>query len=88
MQVGARPEDLHTGSTGVAAVVELVEPLGSETLVHWSSPVGAWVSRVTSGPVPRVGDRASLTGRPEGLLLFDATTQRALLAPEVATATH
>src|SRR5262245_22742989 len=41
---GVRPEDLSAGSSGLVATVELVEPLGSETLVHWSSAVGPLVS--------------------------------------------
>ena len=79
VQVGVRPEDLAPGAAGIPACVELVEPLGSETLVHWSSESGALVSRVTTGPVPRVGDRAQLTGRPDALLLFEVSTGRALL---------
>ncbi|MEY4374553.1 MAG: hypothetical protein RL760_719 [Candidatus Eisenbacteria bacterium] len=88
VQVGVRPEDLQAGREGVAAIVELVEPLGSETLVHGSSPAGTWVSRVTSGPVPKVGERLSLTGRADALLLFDPTTQRALLEAAVPSASH
>ena len=79
VQVGVRPEDLAPGAAGIPACVELVEPLGSETLVHWSSEAGALVSRVTTGAVPRVGDRAQLTGRPDALLLFEASSGRALL---------
>ena len=79
VQVGVRPEDLAPGAAGIPACVELVEPLGSETLVHWSSEAGALVSRVTTGAVPRVGDRAQLTGRPDALLIFEASSGRALL---------
>jgi multiple sugar transport system ATP-binding protein len=79
VQVGVRPEDLMPAAAGIAARVELVEPLGSETLVHWSSDRGALVSRVTSGPVPVVGETAALGVRPEGVLLFDASTSTALL---------
>jgi multiple sugar transport system ATP-binding protein len=83
VQVGVRPEDLRLGAEGLAGVVELVEPLGSETLVHGSSAAGVWVSRVTSGAVPRVGERVSLAARPDALLLFDPASQRALLDAEV-----
>ena len=79
VQVGVRPEDLAPGAAGIPACVELVEPLGSETLVHWSSEAGTLVSRVTTGAVPRVGDRAQLTGRTDALLLFEASSGRALL---------
>jgi ABC-type sugar transport system ATPase subunit len=82
VQVGVRPEDLLLAEAGLAAKVELVEPLGSETLVHLASAAGALVLRVTSGPVPAAGAAVHVTGRPEGLLLFDAATGRALLEPE------
>jgi multiple sugar transport system ATP-binding protein len=83
--VGVRPEDLGEageGSAGLAARVELVEPLGNETLVHWSSRAGTHVSRITSGPVPATGASASLGARAEGLLLFDPGSGRSLLEPE------
>ena len=87
--VGVRPEDLRPvgeGAPGLAARVELVEPLGSETLVHWTSRAGAHVSRATSGGIPRAGDTASLGARPEALLLFDPSSGVSLLEPEAAAA--
>src|SRR5262249_61294495 len=87
--VGLRPEDLEpaeAGERGLAAQVELVEPLGSETLVHWVSPAGAHVSRVTSLAVPTPGTSASLAARPEGLLLFDSTSGASLLESQRAAA--
>ena len=79
VRVGVRPEHLAPASDGLPARVELVEPLGSETLVHWSSEVGVLVSRVTSGPVPAVGETARLAIHPDRALPFDATDGRALL---------
>ncbi len=92
--VAVRPEDLRVAPAGagvaavIAARVELVEPLGNETLIHWSSAVGALVSRITSGAVPAPGDRAALTARPDGVLLFDATSGVALLESGSLTAAH
>ena len=80
VQVGVRPEDLVLADAGLAATVELVEPLGSETLVHLATAVGALVCRVTSGPVPSPGAAVHVTANADGMLLFDATTGRALLA--------
>ena len=80
--VGVRPEDLSAaadGAGGVPAKVELVEPLGSETLVHWTSGAGTHVSRVTSGAVPEVGASARLAARPEAVLLFDPASGASLL---------
>src|SRR5262249_42228231 len=81
--VGVRPEDLRAapdGATGVPAKVELVEPLGSETLVHWTSGGASHVSRVTSGAAPEVGAGARLTARPDAVLLFDPASGASLLA--------
>jgi multiple sugar transport system ATP-binding protein len=82
--LGARPEHLDAApaGAGLPARVEFVEPLGSETLVHWGSPAGRLVARVTSGPVPAVGDTASLAPRAERALLFDQASGEALVAGE------
>jgi multiple sugar transport system ATP-binding protein len=79
--VAVRPEDLTLAGdgAGIRARVELVEPLGNETLVHWSSAVGALVSRVSSGPVPGLGAEAALAANAERILLFDAGSGVALL---------
>ena len=81
VSMAVRPEDLAPAANGqgIAARVELVEPLGNETLVHWSSPVGALVSRFGSGEVPALGSAAALAARADGILLFDAGTGAALL---------
>jgi ABC-type sugar transport system ATPase subunit len=84
--VGVRPEDVHPDSQGLAATLELVEPLGSETLLYWKSAAGSHASRATSGESPAVGARATLGVRPERLLLFDATSGASLLGPEPAAA--
>jgi len=77
---GIRPEDLTiaSGDGGIAARVELVEPLGNETLVHWSSPVGTLVSRITAGRPPALAEQATLAARPAGIHLFDAESGAAL----------
>jgi len=82
--VGVRPEDLRTEEQGVAATLEVVEPLGSETLLHWKSATGEHVSRATGGRTPAVGTHAALTALPDAVLLFDPATGVALLAPEPA----
>ena len=84
--LGVRPEDLRPAAHGLAARVELVEPLGSETLVHWTSDVGPLVSRVASGPAPAVGETAALAARPENALLFDASSGTSWLGTEALEA--
>jgi hypothetical protein len=56
-----------------------VEPLGSETLLHWRSAAGTHVSRATGSDVPGVGMKAMLAANPDRLLLFDSTTGASLL---------
>jgi multiple sugar transport system ATP-binding protein len=84
--VGIRPEDLRAAEPGLAATLEVVEPLGSETLLYWKSAAGNHVSRATGGAPPAVGTRASLAVRPDGVLLFDPATGVSLLAAEAAAA--
>ena len=76
---GVRPEDLHPAAQGLAATLELVEPLGSETLLHWKSAAGDHVSRAGGGETPAVGSRAALEPRPDGVLLFEPATGASLL---------
>jgi multiple sugar transport system ATP-binding protein len=84
LTVGVRPEDLQPGAQGLAATVELVEPLGSETLLYWKSAAGDHVSRATAGETITVGTRAALTPRPDGVLLFDSASGASLLAAEAS----
>jgi multiple sugar transport system ATP-binding protein len=88
VRMGLRPEDLVPGGSpeGIRARVELVEPLGNETLVHWSSALGPLVSRITSGPVPAAGTGGTLEARADAVLLFDTATGEALLRGEPASA--
>ena len=80
--LGVRPEDLEPAANGLPARVELVEPLGSETLVHWTSDAGPLVSRVTSGRAPAVGETTALAARRENVLLFDAASGASWLGTE------
>ena len=83
---GVRPEDLLVARDGVGipARVELVEPLGNETLIHWSSPLGKLVSRITGGPAPALAEDAKLQARAGSVLLFDADSGVALVESGVA----
>jgi multiple sugar transport system ATP-binding protein len=87
--IGVRPEDLLTGGApdALPAAVDHVEPLGSETLVHWTSAAGRLVSRVTEGRLPAPGEHHALTARPDAVLLFADATGEALLPEEAGAAT-
>ena len=80
--LGIRPEDLalHPPGAGASleARLEVREPLGSETLLYWTTAAGALVSRVHDEPGPPVGTSASLQFRFDRLRWFDPKTERAL----------
>ena len=84
--LGVRPEDLTASSAGLAARVDLVEPLGSETLVHASCEAGRLVARVTSGAVPAVEESLHFTAQPDAVLLFDHASGASLLEPQESVA--
>jgi ABC-type sugar transport system ATPase subunit len=84
---GIRPEHLAPAASGIPARVELVEPLGSETLLHWASEAGTLVSRHTDGPAPKPGEMLALGARADQVLLFDPASGASLLHAEAA-ATH
>ncbi len=84
--VGIRPEDLHLepqDGGAIPATVEVQEPLGNETLVHWKSPAGDLVSRVPGQSAPEVGAKATLYCPLEKLHLFDPTSEKSLLGAVV-----
>jgi ABC-type sugar transport system ATPase subunit len=76
--VGFRPEDGGLGpAVGALAtgVVVLVEPLGSETLVHLRLDSGdTVVTRVRGGPAPALDARVGLRVPSERMHRFDAAT--------------
>lgn len=77
--LGVRPEHLHLAATNsstetVPALVELVEPLGAETLVHVSIDTLPAILRAPTGtPVAR-GERVALLVDSGSLNFFDAAT--------------
>jgi multiple sugar transport system ATP-binding protein len=81
--VGIRPHDLVVGDaegTGFVAtgVVEAVEPLGSETLVHIGLNGNTVIGTAPGRVVPTVGSTISVRAEPGALYLFDAVTEKAL----------
>jgi ABC-type sugar transport system ATPase subunit len=84
--LGVRPEHLAPAEDGIAARVDLVETLGSETLVHASYDSGALVARITTGAVPAVGDPVRFAARADAVLLFEPGSGASLLEPLAANA--
>jgi multiple sugar transport system ATP-binding protein len=88
--LGIRPEDLHLDAgegAAIPATAEVREPLGNETIVHWTSPAGALISRVPGQTAPGVGERATLRCPLEKVHAFDPASERSLTtAPAAAPA--
>ncbi len=82
--LGVRPETLlpaSDGSTGIVVQVALVEPLGSDTFVHFRLGEENYVARVPPDTRPRVGDRMTFMPDPHKMHLFDERSGE-VLAPD------
>ena len=80
--LGVRPEDLHIaagdGRTGLDAVVEVVEPLGSEILLDVKVGPSLMVARVDPTIRAKVHEKIRLNVEPDRLHFFDAKTEAAI----------
>jgi multiple sugar transport system ATP-binding protein len=83
--LGIRPEDLRLATGGNAAdltceaVVDVVEPLGSEILLDMRVGNSTIVARVDPTVRVRVHDKIRLAFMPERMHFFDAKTEESLL---------
>jgi sn-glycerol 3-phosphate transport system ATP-binding protein len=75
LTVGIRPEHVALAETGLELLVDLIEPLGSETLVHGRLALPGEPAMVVklAGPAP-AGDRLHVELRREHLHVFDRAT--------------
>jgi multiple sugar transport system ATP-binding protein len=64
------------GEGSGAALVRMVEPLGSETLVHLDAGGAAFVAKVPGIAALTVGDRVGVRVDSHHVHLFDATGAR------------
>jgi multiple sugar transport system ATP-binding protein len=82
--LGIRPEDLHVATAADAAdysfeaVVEVVEPLGSEILLDMTVGSGTMVAAVEPTVRAKVRDRIRLALNPDRLHFFDAASEAAI----------
>ena len=79
--VGVRPEHFgpDDGSAGrVSGQVQVVEPLGADTLVHIQAGEATLTARMPPEIRPMPGERISVAVDPTRLFLFDAATERAV----------
>jgi multiple sugar transport system ATP-binding protein len=82
--LGVRPEDLHPVTGGDSpdyafdAVVDVVEPLGSEILLDIKAGPNAMVARVDPSVRVKVHEKIRLALDPERLHFFDVKTEAAI----------
>jgi multiple sugar transport system ATP-binding protein len=78
--VGVRPEHFVRAEEGltVSGRVQVVEPLGSDTLVHFTLGESLLTARVEPEIRPTPGETLSIGIDPSRIHLFDATTERAI----------
>ena len=73
--LGVRPEHFAVASEsaeGTPVTIKLVEPLGSDTLIHFDLAGTSAIARVDPARKPRLGDRVVLRPQPDKLHLFHA----------------
>ena len=64
--------------TASRSTIKLVEPLGSDTLIHFDLAGASAIARVDPSLRPKVGDRLSLRPQPGKTHLFDSTDGQVL----------
>jgi multiple sugar transport system ATP-binding protein len=91
--VGVRPEDLHwipapteeTLLPSARGIVEVIEPLGPESLVTLRCQDQSMVARFPPRCPLEVGDQALVSIDPQHVHLFDRESERAILLRDVAS---
>jgi ABC-type sugar transport system ATPase subunit len=75
-EVGVRPEHVRLGEGAVEGEVVVVEPAGSEGLVHVDAAGARLVARVRPEELPEVGHRVRVAIRPADVHRFDPDGNR------------
>ena len=76
--IGIRPGAVRFDDGGMPATVELVEHLGDAAVLDLDLAGAAVRARVSDGPVPREGERVTITARPADIHVFDAASGKRL----------
>jgi multiple sugar transport system ATP-binding protein len=79
--VGIRPEHFMPAGEGhaLSGRVQVVEPLGSDTLIHFALGSSTLTARVAPEMRPSPGENLSIGVDPSRIHLFDAATERAIV---------
>ena len=87
--LGVRPEnlDLTDEATAIPSIVDVVENIGSEALIHGKTPDGELivVRMATPESVPAAGERIQVKPVRGNIHLFDATSGAALALAKIKT---
>lgn len=80
--LGIRPEDIYAQKTSeevryqsFTTLIEMTEPMGNETFLHFNLGNTKMVARVNPATAPKVGERTQLYLDTEKLHFFDAATE-------------
>ena len=78
--VGVRSEDILLSEEGCEVTVSMIEPLGSETLIHFAWADDAdYIMKIPGRSQYGIGDRIRIAFRTEKIHVFDAETQKCIL---------
>jgi multiple sugar transport system ATP-binding protein len=78
---GVRPEHFQVvaaEASGISIQIKLVEPLGSDTLIHFEIAGTGAIARVDPSLKPKLGERLFLKPQTDKVHLFDAATGKVL----------
>jgi multiple sugar transport system ATP-binding protein len=78
---GVRPEHFQVvaaKASGIPVQIKLVEPLGSDTLIHFEIAGTGAIARVDPSLKPKLGERLFLKPQTDKVHLFDAATGKVL----------
>jgi multiple sugar transport system ATP-binding protein len=79
--LGVRPEhfDVVSGEpSGIPIQIKLVEPLGSDTLIHFDLAGASAIARIDPSLKPKLGERLFLLPQADKIHLFNAATGKVL----------
>jgi multiple sugar transport system ATP-binding protein len=63
-----------TGFTQLTGLVEVVEPLGAETIIEFNCSGQSLIARMPGDVLPAIGDSVPLSVGPARLYVFDKST--------------
>jgi len=76
--IGIRPEHVRHDPAGLELALDLVEPLGSESVLHGRLPGGEALTAKLAGSAPATGGSITVALPPQDWHVFDAETGRRL----------